>query len=561
MGTANNSNPLSAPEPADTIQAPNDRIREILSRYSGQQLSVAQLLCDGFNPSKIAFRIIGSDLEADVLSYGELRDASEKFAAALHDLDVRPGDRVATLMGKGRDYLIALMGIWRLGAVHVPLFTAFAAPQIAFRLTNSNTKLVLCDASQSAKLEPGADIPADAGWRVVTTGVPSEGQLQFHTILTAQNAGFPAYVSNDRHPMIQLYTSGTTGTPKGVVMPVKSLASFHAYMEFAIDIREDDVFWSAADPGWAYGLFTAIFGTLTTGANSILLAAPFSPETTFGALSKYGVTNFTAAPTVYRALKASAMQVPDNLQLRCASAAGEPLTPDVNDWAKEALGVQVHDHYGQTEMGMMVNNHHHSTLQKPIRPGSMGISLPGFSAQILKADADEPAPPKEVGRLAMDLQHSVLYWFDGYADNPGKTAEKFTPDSRYYITGDIAEMDEDGFIFFSSRDDDVIIMAGYRIGPFEVESTLSRHPAVIESAAVARPDEIRGEILEAFVVLERDYQASEELTQELQNFVKENFAAHAYPRRIHFCDGLPKTPSGKVQRFLLRKQLLEEASQ
>ena len=536
------------------------RINQLIERYNGNSVCMAELLCDHYDPQKLAFRIVGKDLQAYELTYGELRRESERVAAALSDLGVEPGDRVATLMGKSREYLTSLMGIWRLGAVHVPLFTAFAPAQVAFRLGGSRAKMVVCDAGQIDKLAPGSDMPADPQWRVITTGEASAGQLQFEQLVNAQEPGFAAYRGNGDHPVIQLYTSGTTGTPKGVVMPIRSLASFQAYMEFGMDIRQDDVFWSAADPGWAYGLFTAIFGTLTTGANSILLAAGFSPESTYRALSKFGVTNFTAAPTVYRALKASDVPVPTDIKLRCASAAGEPLTPDVNMWAEKTFDVQVHDHYGQTEMGMLIGNHHHPDLQQPIKTGSMGVSLPGFKAQVLKSDSDVPADVNEVGRLAIDLSESPLAWFTGYADNAEKTAEKFVADGRWYITGDVAEMDEDGFVHFSSRDDDVIIMAGYRIGPFEIESTLSKHPAVVESAAVARPDEVRGEVLEAFVVLSNDYPASDDLAKELQDFVKKSFAAHAYPRRIHFTVSLPKTPSGKIQRFLLRKQLADETA-
>ncbi len=536
------------------------RIAELLNQYSGDQVCAAELLCDKHEPARRAFRIVDTTLEATELSYGELRQASERFAAALYKLGVRPGDRVATLMGKGLEYLVALVGIWRLGAVHVPLFTAFAPPQIEFRLTGSRAKVVICDDAQLPKLEAGGVMPADPAWQIIKTGSPSSDLPCFDDLLGQESAGFKPYAGGASHPLIQLYTSGTTGTPKGVVMPVKSLASFHAYMEFGLDVRSDDVFWSAADPGWAYGLFTAIFGALTTGVNSILFAGGFSPEATFSTLSRYGVTNFTAAPTVYRALKASDVPLPQDLKLRCASSAGEPLTPDVNMWAENALGVTVHDHYGQTEMGMLVNNHHHASLKRPVRDGSMGVSLPGFTAQVLKPDTDEIARPGETGRLAIDLHNSPLAWFDGYVDLPDKTSAKFAAGRRWYITGDIAEMDADGFVHFSSRDDDVIIMAGYRIGPFEIESTLSKHPSVVESAAVARPDEVRGEVLEAFVVLQGGYQPSDELTRELQAFVKENFAAHAYPRRIHYAKALPKTPSGKIQRFRLRKQLRDEAA-
>ncbi|MEO0550401.1 MAG: AMP-binding protein [Pseudomonadota bacterium] len=533
------------------------RLDDFIALYFDEQACAADLLCDRHAPSRLAFRIIDETLEANTLHYGDLKTKSEQFAAALSELGVVPGDRVATLMGKSQDFLVVLLGIWRLGAVHVPLFTAFAPPAISFRLIGSRSKIVVADAAQASKLNPSADMPADGGWTMITRGEAGPGQYNLKALISAQDAGYPAFKAGADAPLIEIYTSGTTGTPKGVIVPVKGLASFHAYMEFGLDVRESDVFWCAADPGWAYGLYYAILGPLATGCDCVLLAAGFSPELTFGTMAKYGVTNFAAAPTVYRALKASGIDIPKEIRLRVASSAGEPLTPDVNVWAEAELGVRVHDHYGQSETGMTVNNHHHRVLQQVVKTGSMGMSMPGWQAGILKSDADEEAATGDVGRLAISLSDSPLAWFSGYSDNPEKTSEKFTPDKQWYVTGDVAFRDEDGFFHFSSRDDDVIIMAGYRIGPFEVESTLSKHPAVLESAAVARPDEVRGEVLEAFVRLNEAYSPSDALTEELQNFVKQNFAAHAFPRRIHYVDAMPKTPSGKIQRFILRQRLID----
>jgi acetyl-CoA synthetase len=214
----------------------------------------------------------------------------------------------------------------------------------------------------------------------------------------------------------------------------------------------------------------------------------------------------------------------------------------------------VFDHYGQTEAGMLVNNHHHPALRRPLKPGSMGQPMPGWTVRVLWADRDEVAPPGTVGRLAADLPASPLTWFRGYAGNPAKSAEKFTGDGRWYLTGDVASADDEGYIHFSARDDDVIIMAGYRIGPFEVESVLATHPAVAECAVIAVPDEVRGEVLEAFVVPAAGQPGSAELEGQLQRHVKDRYAAHAYPRAVHFVAELPKTPSGKVQRFVLRQR-------
>lgn len=543
------------------MNRPEGHVAALLSRYSQSRASAVALLCDGHDSYRVAYTVVSPDLSARDLTYGELREQSERLASGLFRLGARPGDRIATLMGKSRDYLVTVIAIWRLGGVHVPLFTAFAPPAIGFRLAASRCRFVVCDAAQRAKLLPGEDIPANAPWKVITRGDSDSGAMSYDAVLKNGDGHFPAAALGGDAPLIHIYTSGTTGKPKGVAVPLRAVASFQAYAEYGLGVREGDVVWNAADPGWAYGLYLGVLATFATGVRSVFFEGGFTPETTWGVLSRYGVTVFAAAPTVYRALRTSSVPVPPDLKIRTASSAGEPLTPEVNEWAVKALGVPVHDHYGQTEAGMLINNHHAHPLWRPFRPGSMGHSMPGWKAAILKSDSDEIAAAGEKGRVAIDMKASPLAWFAGYVDEPAKTAEKFSADGRWYLTGDTGSMDEDGYFFFSSRDDDVIIMAGYRIGPFEVESALASHPAVAESAVVAAPDEIRGEVIEAFVVLRPQMAPSDNLAKELQEWVKRKFAAHAYPRRIHFVEALPKTPSGKVQRFVLRDQLRQARAQ
>lgn len=545
-----------------TDLTPQQRVQQLLEQYGADQASAAWLLCDRHDPAAVAYRIVAPDLTAEAFTYGELKLQSERFAAALAALGVGRGDRVATLMGKSREFLIALMGIWRLGAVHVPLFTAFAPAAAALRLTGSAARVVVCDASQRAKLEPGPDMPADAPWKIVTIG-RQDGDtraLDFQQVLAAQQPGLPAAVLGPDSPLIQIYTSGTTGRPKGVVVPRRALAAFHAYAEFSLGLRAGDTYWCAADPGWAYGLYFGVLGSFTTGVSSILLKAAFDARLTYRVLEQYGVTNFAAAPTVYRSMLASDAQ-PGALRIRCASSAGEPLTPEVNAWAVGTLGVPVHDHYGQTETGMLICNHHDPRLAGPVKAASMGTAMPGWRAAVLAKEEDVPAAEGEVGRVAFDLAASPLAWFGGYENEPEKSAEKFTADGRWYVTGDLGQVDEDGYFRFSSREDDVIIMAGYRIGPFEIESVLTMHPGVAECAVIAVPDLVRGEVIEAYVVPRQDAVASDELERELQRWVKERYAAHAYPRKVHFARQLPKTPSGKVQRFVLREQRKQELAQ
>jgi acetyl-CoA synthetase len=535
---------------------PSQRVEELLALYGAEDACAAALLCDRHDPDARAYRILAPDLLGQDLSYGELRRESEKFAAVLRSLGVGPGDRVATLMGKSRRYLITLMGIWRLGAVHVPLFTAFAPPAIALRLMGSSAKAVVCDAAQRDKLAPSEDIQADPPWRVITTGTADDIALSFDALMEQAEPGISAAVMGGDAPVIQIYTSGTTGSPKGVVVPMRALAAFHAYAEFGHGLKPDDVFWCAADPGWAYGLYFGILATFATSTPSILFEGGFSPETTMAVLTGEGVTNFAAAPTVYRALRSSGLPIPAALRLRSASSAGEPLTPEVNDWAEQQLGVTVYDHYGQTEAGMLINNHHHEAVRRPVKPGSMGQVMPGWKAVILHGEQDEEIGPNEHGRVAMVVSESPLAWFKGYDGDASKSAEKFAGGGRWYLTGDTGLVDDDSYFHFSARDDDVIIMAGYRIGPFEVESAMATHPAVAESAVIAIPDEVRGEVIEAYVVLREGHSPSAEIERDIQQWVKTRFAAHAYPRAVHFAEVLPKTPSGKIQRFVLKQQRL-----
>jgi acetyl-CoA synthetase len=540
---------------ADDAILLSGRVQALLSMYEWEDACVARLLCDRHEPGALAYRIASPDRPTQLITFGDLKEASGRLASALSDLGLGPGDRIATLMGKSAEYLTTILAIWRLGAVHVPLFTAFAPPAIAFRLKASDCKLVVCDAAQRPKLRGGPDFPDPAPWGILVAGGGEPGDLRFDDILRAAKTQLPAAVMGGGAPLIQIYTSGTTGTPKGVVVPVRALASFQAYAEFGLNLRRDDVFWNAADPGWGYGLYFGVLAALTTGCAGTFVVGGFSPEATYQVLTAEGVTNFAAAPTVYRSLRVAERPPPKGLRLRCASSAGEPLTPDVNEWSVSALGVVVHDHYGQTETGMLINNHHHPALTAALKPGSIGRPAPGFKVRIIGLDADDPVPAGTVGRLAVEVSESPFFWFQGYDGDPKRSAEKFSPDGRWYYTGDVGRVDADGDIFFASRDDDVIVMAGYRIGPFEVESVIMQHAAVAECAVLALPDEIRGEVLEAAVVLRDGVLPSEALTRELQNLVKTGFAAHAYPRRVHYLDTLPKTPSGKVQRFILRQTL------
>lgn len=505
---------------------PDSKVNEFLARYDTPDGCAAELLCDTHEPSAIAFTVISPDLSSHDLTYGELAEKSRRFASALDSLGVQKGDCVAVLMAKSENLVVALLGIWRLGAVHVPLFTAFGTPAIELRVNSSGAKVIVVDPDQRHKIATLSSLTVMDG-------------ENFNQIVRDHPPIAKSVSIGGRGTLVQLFTSGTTGNPKGVPVPLRALAAFRSYLYFGLDVRDDDVYWNGADPGWAYGLYYGILGPLAAGQRNLLLHAGFSAELTGNVLRKFGVTNFASAPTVYRSL--SKEPSVNGLHLRCASSAGEPLTPDVNLWAKDALGVEVRDQFGQTEQGMLIANAWNEDIREPVKPGSMGRQLPGYNADIID------------GKVAIDTTASPLMWFTGYVNAPEKTAQRFTDDGRWYLTGDAGSVDEEGAFFFSSRDDDVIIMAGYRIGPFDVESVLITHDSVAEAAVVGKPDELRGEVLEAYVVLEEGCSGSDELVLELQKRVKTQFAAHAYPRKIHFVDELPKTPSGKIQRYILRQ--------
>lgn len=532
-----------------------DRVGELTARFSSAEANAAWLLCDRHPAERVAFTVVDAAGDTSVLTFGQLAADSHRCARALRELGVRPGDRVATLMGKSTDLVTVILAIWRLGAVYVPLFTAFAPQAIAMRLEGSGARVVIVDPDQRHKLDPGPDMPDDPQRSIVVAGTAGSGDDVglIDLVAAASPESVPAVVVGGEGPLVHMFTSGTTGKPKGVIHPVPYVAGWQVYLEYALGVPQDGTYWCAADPGWAYGLYAAIVAPMAAGIPSLLLAGGFSVEGTWRTLVDHAVTDFTAAPTVYRQLRSSSVPVPQGLRLERLSSAGEPLTPEVNEWTRRVLGLEVHDHFGQTELGMPLANHHHPELARPVKTGSMGRPVPGWSLTVLAEERDEPAGTGVLGRVAIDVAASPLMTFRDY-QTPGQSAGKFTTDGHWYLTGDAGSVDADGDFFFSSRDDDVIIMAGYRIGPFEIESVLAQHPAVAECSVMAAPDEARGEVIEAYVVVAHGSAASPELAAVLQQFVKTRYAAHAYPREIHFIDSLPKTPSGKTQRYLLRSR-------
>jgi len=345
-------------------------------------------------------------------------------------------------------------------------------------------------------------------------------------------------------PFVRMFTSGTTGKPKSLDVPLKGLVSLGSYMQHGIKLTPEDRFWNLADPGWAYGLYYALIGPLLLGMPTLFNSQTFDAQTAIEIIRRRKITSLAGSPTAFRLLMAAGPDAvrPIRNQLRVVSSAGEPLTADVDSWFKEHLGVDIGDHYGQTELGMALVSQ--STIESAGNSPAGGIALPGLRLVVLD-EAGEEVGTGVAGELAVDREASPMFFFQGYREAPPASG-------RYYRTGDAVQWESDGSIGFISRIDDVITSSGYRIGPFDVESALVDHPTVVEAGVIGVPDPQRTEIVKAFVVLRAGIEPRDELIKDLQQHVRARLSAHAYPRQIEFVDSLPRTASGKLQRNLLK---------
>jgi len=519
--------------------------REVLKDHLDHGLNAAIECCDRWaERGGIALEWMGGDAH-ESLTFAELSEQSGRFANLLAARGIGRGDVVAGLLPRVPELLTIVIGAWRVGAVYQPLFTAFGPRAIEQRVTalgGSHARLIVTDAANAPKLAEVRDCPPAL---LIDRG--RTGAREFAEAMATQSAEFDPVVLRGEDPFIVIFTSGTTGAPKGVLYPLNLLLPIAVYMRDGIDLQPTDNFWNIADPGWAYGMLYTIVGPLLLGHATTMYVGPFSVESTLRVIAERAVTNLAGAPTAYRMLMAAgdlAME-PIAGQLRVASSGGEPLNPEVARWAERVLHCPLHDHYGQTELAMLVNNHH--GLRHAVKPGSAGLAMPGFEVAVLD-DALNPVPPDTPGVLAVHRTRSPLFTFAGYwrAETPSLRGD-------WYITGDAMQQDADGHLYFIGRNDDLITSAGYRIGPFDVESAIIEHPAVAEVAVIGKPDPERTEIVKAFIVLRPGHSGSEQLATDIQQHVRTRLSAHAYPREIEFRTELPKTPSGKVQRFVLRQ--------
>jgi acetyl-CoA synthetase len=446
---------------------------------------------------------------------------------------------------------ISFLGILKTGAIAGTMFAAFGPGGIKDRLQDSEAKVLVTDSELKKRVyEIRYELPFLEHIIVVGKDV-SEKEISYDEEMRKASRNFDIVKTKPEDHAFMLYTSGTTGKPKGIVHSHYSLIQQHLTAKWVLDLHEDDIFWCTSDPGWITGIAYGIIGSLSNGVSSVVHEGRFDPPTWYSILEKYQVTVWYTAPTAIRMLMAAGDDLPkkyDLSSLRYLCSVGEPLNPEAVKWSLKVLGLPFHDNYWQTESGgILIANY----LSMSIKPGSMGKPIPGIEAAIVD-DSGKVLPPGKEGNLVVKPGWPSMMreiW-----KNPKRYNEYFK--ENWYFTGDRAYMDEDGYVWFIGRTDDVIKTAGERVGPFEVESALIEHPAVSEAGVIGIPDELRGEVIKAFVVLKKGHKPSTELEEELKQFVKKRLAGYAYPRDIDFVDSLPKTRSGKILRRILRTREL-----
>jgi acetyl-CoA synthetase len=573
---------MNAATASDVVTQPADAHARLHAGFVWQvpeRLNIAQLCCrrwaagaDAAARAAVLWEHEGG--ACGTLSYGQLQAEASRLSHALVRLGVRRGDRVAVVMPQRPHTAVAHMALYQMGAVAMPLSNLFGPEALAYRLQDSGAVLALVDETGVQNLR-AARPECPALRSVVVVGAPPDepaGERAWDEVLAAsRRRSFPLCDTAADDPAVLIYTSGTTGPPKGALIPhralVGNLSGFVCSQNwFGAD--GDEVFWSPADWAWTGGLMDALLPTLYFGRPIVAWQGRFEPETAFGLMQRHGVTHTFLFPT---ALKAMMKAVPQprqrfNLQLRAVMSAGEAVGDAVFDWCRQSLGVTVNEMFGQTEINYVVGNCSSYVDREgrrraawPALPGSMGRAYPGHRVAVIDEQGQE-CPRGTAGDVAvhrLDVHgHADPVFFLGYWRNDAATAAKFTGDG-WCRTGDTAVMDEAGYLWYQGRSDDVFKVAGYRIGPSEVENCLVKHPAVANAAVVPKPDADRGAVVKAYVVLAPGHHGDERLVEALQQHVRSLLAPYEYPKEIEFIDSLPMTTTGKVQRRVLRLQ--EEA--
>lgn len=481
-------------------------------------------------------------------TFKEMKELSNKAGNLFKQYGVEKGDRVFVFMPRSPELYFSLLGVIKLGAIVGPLFEAFMEGAVRDRLADSDAKVIVTTKELLSRI-PAEDLPSLKHIFVIGNEIEeSEKIVDFNKGF--QEAGTKLDIEwVDRNDgLILHYTSGSTGKPKGVLHVHNAMIQQYQTARWVLDLKEGDVYWCTADPGWVTGTSYGIFGPWLTGTSNLIVGGRFNPETWYKKLEEYGVTVWYSAPTAFRMLMGAGDELVkkfDLSTLRHIVSVGEPLNPEVVRWGKKAFDLRIHDTWWMTETGALLICNYPCM---EIKPGSMGKPIPGVEAAIVDDQGNE-LPPNRMGNLAIKKGWpSMMYqiW-----NNQQKFDSYFLPND-WYVSGDSAYMDEEGYFWFQGRIDDVIMTSGERVGPFEVESKLLEHPAVAEAGVIGKPDPVRGEIIKAFIALLDGYEPSEELVEDIRQFVKKGLAAHAAPREIEFRDKLPKTRSGKIMRRVLK---------
>lgn len=501
--------------------------------------------------NKVALYAVDARNKLSTYTFQDVYYASNKVGNALKNLGVKKGDRVFVFLPRIPELYFATVGIAKIGAIAGPLFSAFGPDALKDRLQDSGAKVILTTPDLKSKLDAVRDQLPDIEHVIVVGSENTKlkvGELSYEQLIAEASDQLECIAMDPEDPLYLLYTSGTTGKPKGVVHVHGDILGQHMTTKWVLDLRDDDVYWCTADPGWVTGTVYSIFGPWSNGATCVTYEGRFDAESWYGLIDRLHVTVWYTAPTALRML----MKAGDDVvfehsleSLRHILSVGEPLNPEVVRWGMKVYGLPIHDNWWQTETGMMLIA---NLPCNPIKPGSMGKPLPGVYAGIVD-DTGAEVEPGKLGRLVVRPGWPAMLrtiW-----NNEEKYKEYFKIPG-WYFSGDNAWKDEEGYFWFVGRADDVINTAGHRVGPFEVESALVEHPAVVEAGVIGKPDKERGEIIKAFIVLNNGVEATDKLLEEIKEFTKQTLAAHAYPREIEVKDSLPKTRSGKIMRRLLK---------
>lgn len=541
------------------------RARSLLDGLPGGGLNIAHEAVDrharGAAAGKLAIRWLGKNGEVRDFSYLQLRALTDRFANVLKSLRLAKGDRVFVLAGRIPELYVAVLGALKARCVACPLFSAFGPEPIQTRMQIGDARVLVTTASLYARKIAGLRQSLPALKHVLIVADPDApalppGTVDFNEAISAASPDYLIEPTDPHDPALLHFTSGTTGRPKGALHVHEAVVAHHVTGRFALDFHPDDVFWCTADPGWVTGTSYGIISPLSNGISSVVDEADFDAERWYEILEREGVSVWYTAPTAVRMMMKGGVETvrrrayPD---LRFIASVGEPLNPQAVLWGQEAFGLPIHDNWWQTETGgIMIANY----LTMPIKPGSMGRPLPGIEAGIVRRLPEggiEAVTAADVqGELA--LRSGWPSMFRAYLGE-GERYRKCFADG-WYLTGDLARRDADGYFWFVGRGDDVIKSSGHLIGPFEVESSLMEHPAVAEAGVIGKPDPVAHEVVKAFVALRPGFSPGPELHRELLVFVRKRLGTAVAPKEIDFVANLPKTRSGKIMRRLLKAREL-----